>query len=68
MSAILLLTLGGTPLDAMQRYDPMCKRFTLLMLKFGPSTVDTEKAKKSLEFDYNSNLSMYFAKWRESER
>lgn len=39
ISIILLLTVGGTPLDAMQRYAPMCSRFTLVMLNTAPSTL-----------------------------
>ena len=34
---ILLLTDGGTPLEAMQRYGPMCSLFTLVMLNVLPS-------------------------------
>jgi hypothetical protein len=39
ISMILLLTVGGTPLDAMQRYAPICSRFTLVMLNTEPSTL-----------------------------
>jgi len=42
MSMILLLTVGGTPFDAMHRYAPICRRFTLVMLNTGPSTLATE--------------------------
>lgn len=42
ISMILLLTDGGTPLVAMQRYEPMCSRFTLVILKRAPSTFITE--------------------------
>lgn len=42
MSMILLLTVGGTPFDAMHRYAPICRRLTLVMLKTGPSTLVTE--------------------------
>jgi hypothetical protein len=42
MSVILLLTVGGTPFDAMHRYAPICRRFTLVMLNTGPSTLVTE--------------------------
>jgi hypothetical protein len=42
MSMILLLTVGGTPFVAMQRYAPICSRFTLVMLNTGPSMLDTE--------------------------
>lgn len=41
MSMMRLLTDGGTPLEAMQRYGPMCNRFTLLILNTLPSTVAT---------------------------
>ena len=39
INMILLLTEGGTPFDAMHKYDPMCSRLTFVMLKWGPSTV-----------------------------
>ena len=42
MSMILLLTVGGTPLVAMQKYAPICSRFTLVMLNTGPSMLGTE--------------------------
>lgn len=41
MSIILLLTVGGTPLEAMQRYAPMWSRFTLVMFNVDPLTLDT---------------------------
>ena len=37
MSMIRLLTDGGTPLEAMHKYGPMCSRFTRVMLKTLPS-------------------------------
>lgn len=42
MSIILLLTVGGTPLDAMHRYAPICKRLTRVMLNTEPSMLVTE--------------------------
>jgi hypothetical protein len=47
MSMILLLTVGGTPLDAMQRYAPICSRFTLVMLNTEPSTLVAAMETKS---------------------
>lgn len=39
VSIILLLTEGGTPLEAMQRYGPMWSRLTRDMLNVAPSTL-----------------------------
>lgn len=38
-----LLMEGGTPLEAMHKYAPMCKRDTLDIVKFSPSTTFTVK-------------------------
>jgi hypothetical protein len=46
MSMILLLTVGGTPFDAMHRYAPICRRLTLVMLKTDPSTLDAAMEKQ----------------------
>lgn len=42
MSMIRLLTVGGTPFDAMHKYAPMCSLLTRVMLNTEPSTVATE--------------------------
>lgn len=45
-SNILLLTEGGTPLDAMQRYAPISSRVTWVKFKNSPSILKTEKLHK----------------------
>lgn len=45
---ILLLTDGGTPLEAMQRYGPMCSLFTLVMLNVLPSMEGAGTEKKNI--------------------
>lgn len=50
MSMILLLTVGGTPLEAMHKYAPICNLFTLDMFKVEPSAVVTEIPRGSLDF------------------
>ena len=53
MSKILLLTVGGMPFDAMHRYAPICRRFTLVMLNTGPSTLATESmSNKHIDISY----------------
>lgn len=39
---IRLLTVGGTPFDAMHKYAPACWRLTRLIFNTGPSSEDTE--------------------------
>lgn len=41
MRTIRLLTVGGTPLEAMQRYGPMCRRVTRVISSSGPSMLAT---------------------------
>lgn len=41
MSIIRLLTEGGTPLEAMHKYDPICERVTFVIVKLAPSTLLT---------------------------
>lgn len=43
----LLLTVGGTPLEAMHKYAPMCNRFTRGIVKVGPS-IERTKMKLNL--------------------
>lgn len=42
VNIIRLLTVGGTPLEAIHRYAPACCLFTLLIFSTGPSRDDTE--------------------------
>lgn len=46
-----LLTEGGIPLDAMQRYGPICCLLTRVIFKIGPSKLDTEIIKIKLLFN-----------------
>lgn len=41
INIIRLLTVGGTPFEAIHRYAPMCNRFTRDMVNVGPSTLIT---------------------------
>lgn len=41
-----LLTVGGTPFEAMQRYALICNLFTRDMVNVGPSTLKTIKINK----------------------
>lgn len=46
----LLLTEGGTPLDAMQRYAPISERWILWSISVSPDTV-RETIKDNANFD-----------------
>lgn len=54
MSMIRLLIEGGTPLDAIQRYAPMCNRDTFVIVNVSPSTTLT--ANKSERISYYSDV------------
>lgn len=49
MTVIRLLTEGGTPLLAIQRYAPMCNLLIRVMLNTEPSTVATERQTNNKE-------------------
>jgi hypothetical protein len=49
---ILLLSVGGTPFDAMHRYAPICRRFTLVMLNTEPSTLVAAMEKQHVQRGY----------------
>lgn len=41
MRTIRLLTVGGTPFEAIQRYGPICRRLTCVISSSGPSMLAT---------------------------
>lgn len=61
LSEILFETDGGTPFDAMQRYDPISLREIFVNLSTSPRKVTTETKRKFLLIEsLNKNFSFVF--------